>query len=386
MARVAITEYAAKRLILGESYHGVSITSENCTEATQELDPNQSYVVKVDVGIKKRGKQGLLRLHIERDNVTKAAQELFDLGHARCLVEPMSDHSSTDEKYISIDLTRNGALVLQSDHGGVEVEDTAPEHISRTQLSRTETISGETSHSIKGIPLNKWLQAMQEFNISFLEVNPYVITNDTCLCIDMAAEIDSTKAGRLPNWAQDHILYKQATTDAEAAVLEQDARTQAALNLHTLEPNGSILTLFSGGGASLVALDSLVTEGLQDHVINYSEYSGAPTREETEAYVHTLLSVLFASKSGKKVVVIAGGVANFTDVMKTFAGIVDAFTTNLEEIKTQHITVIVRRGGPNQVAGLQHLRDFLTTNDIPHEVHGPELSLGSIGTLIQKHL
>ena len=104
--------------------------------------------------------------------------------------------------------------------------------------------------SVKNIPLNDWLATMDQYHISFLEINPYIITDAGCQALDMAAEIDSTKANRLPGWAQDHILYKKVSNKAEEEVLEQDARTQAALNLHTLNPNGSILTLLSGGGAS----------------------------------------------------------------------------------------------------------------------------------------
>jgi ATP citrate (pro-S)-lyase len=170
------------------------------------------------------------------------------------------------------------------------------------------------------------------------------------------------------------------------AVLLQDEGTAAALTLKTLNKDGSILTLLSGGGASLVAMDALVTAGLQEKIINYSEYSGAPTRDETHAYANTLLQVLFASQAPKKVILIAGGVANFTDIMTTFEGLVDAFTDNVEQLKKENIYVCIRRGGPNQEKGLAHLRDFLTSHDIPHDVHGPSLSLGEVGELVTKHL
>ena len=386
MARVPITEYAAKRLLLGEAYRGYTVTPDTVDVAVAALNTTQSYVVKVDVGIKKRGLQGLLRLNVAVAEIAEVAHALFSLGHNRCIVEPMSAHDSGDEKYLSINLTRDGAVVLQSDHGGIAVEDAEAAALQTHDISRTETIAGSTTTSIPGVPLNDWLALMQQYHLSFLEINPYIITGDTCRLLDLAAEIDSTKANRLPDWIQEHILYKKASSDAERAVLEQDARTQAALNLHTLNPNGAILTLFSGGGASLVGLDALVTADLSDQVINYSEYSGAPTRDETAAYVKNLLSVLFASTSDQKVILIAGGVANFTDVLQTFQGIVDAFGDDIETIKTQNISVVVRRGGPNQAAGLAHLRAFLESHHIAHEVHDPSLSLGAVGTLVQSYL
>src|SRR5690606_8855850 len=157
-------------------------------------------------------------------------------------------------------------------------------------------------------------------------------------------------------------------------------------NLHTLNENGSILTLFSGGGASLVALDSLVAAGLSAEVINYSEYSGAPTRDETAMYVRTLLQLLFASAAPHKVILIAGGVANFTDVMTTFEGITDAFTADLSSLKQHGVYVCVRRGGPNEEAGLAHLRDWLDENGIIHDVHGPSLTLDRLGDLVKVRL
>lgn len=386
MSRVAITEYAAKKIIIGDTYKGVSVKNETLDKEVKNLPKDISYAVKVDVGIKKRGKQGLLRLNVEQKNISKATKELFALGHERCIIEEMSAHKKADEKYISIELVRDGALVLQSEHGGVEIEQSAEGSLKKNIIPRSEVLNGEAKLELSNIPINDWLKRMQQHHFSFLEVNPYTEIEGGIQAIDMAVEIDSTKSDRLPEWMQEHIIYKKATSKAECEVLEQDARTQATLNLHTLNPDGSVLTLLSGGGASLTALDSLVTAKLSDEVINYSEYSGAPTRDETALYVKTLLTVLFASKAKKKIILIAGGVANFTDVMETFAGIVDAFTKELTTLKEQNISVVVRRGGPNQVTGLSHLRDFLIEHDIKHEVHDPTLSLGDVGPLVSKFL
>lgn len=382
MARVAITEYAAKKLIFGDLYQGVSISQLGEKPAI----PAGDYIVKVDTGVKKRGKQGLIRVPVAAGEVIKAATELFTLGYDRCLAEPLIPHETTAEHYLSVSLERDGVVVLQSDKGGVDVEDAAASDINHYTFSRETALADFTAAIVADVPLPHFLEQMQCYNFSFLEINPYILEQNGFIALDMAVEIDSAKESKLPTWAQGHVLHKKAVSPQEAAVLEQDARTKAALNLHTLNPNGSILTLLSGGGASLVALDSLVTAGLAEQVINYSEYSGAPTREETQVYVSTLLEVLFSSRAKNKVILVAGGVANFTDVMATFQGIVDAFTTNLAELKKQQVYVCVRRGGPNQEAGLAHLRDFLDKNAIPNDVNDPSLSLGAVGDLVKKHL
>ena len=385
MARVAITEYAAKKLFLGDAYTGVSITPTTVAEEVTKLNPQGSFIIKIDVGIKKRGKKGLVRLGVAQPEVAKKAQELFALGYDRCIIEEMVPHQDSDEQYLSIDVMRDGAQVLYSAQGGVSIEEN-PDSIQKSLIPRAQMLSASSELALPDVPLNALLATMQQYNFSFCEINPYIVSRETFLPLDMAVEIDSAKENKLPTWAQGHVLHKKAASVQEMAVLEQDARTQAALNLHTLNENGSILTLFSGGGASLVALDSLVAAGLQDKVINYSEYSGAPTRDETEAYVSTLLEVLFASKSPKKVILIAGGVANFTDVMATFQGIVDAFSAVIPTLKAQNVYVCVRRGGPNQANGLAHLRDFLNANSIPNDVHDPSFSLGAVGSLVVNHV
>lgn len=384
MARVAITEYAAKKLVLDEEYTGVTVTRETITEVVATLSETAVFIVKIDVGIKKRGKQGLIRLNVSKNTVASAAEELFALGHNRCVIEEMVPHEAVAERYISIDLGRDGAQVLYSKQGGVEIEENH-DAIERFFISRAEVLNGATTIDIAGVPLNMLLTPMQTHHLSFMEINPFILQNGAFLPLDMAVEIDDAKASKLPSWTVDHLI-KNARFAEEKRVAEQDEMTTAALTLKILNKNGSILTLLSGGGASLVTMDALVTAGLQDKIINYSEYSGAPTRDETATYVTTLLQVLFDSTSEKKVILIAGGVANFTDIMTTFAGIIDAFSLQIPELQKQNVYVCARRGGPNQEKGLASLRDFLTTNNIPNDVYDPSLSLGEVGSVIKSHL
>lgn len=385
MARVAITEYAAKRLCFDEKYVGFTATPLTIVEVAKALPEDFSYVVKVDVGIKKRGKQGLISINKPKDKVISAAEVFFTQGHERVIIEPFVQIPSEAERYLSLELVREGTRVLYSEKGGVEIE-ANQDSVKEITIPRSPTFSATPTLVIPEVPLSELLSKMQEYHFSFLEINPYVLQNKVFLPLDMAVEIDSARESKLPEWAKEHVLHKKAVTSLEKSVLEQDARTQAALNLHTLNENGSILTLFSGGGASLVALDSLVAAGLSDEVINYSEYSGAPTRDETAEYVRTLLQLLFDSGSKRKVILVAGGVANFTDVMATFEGIVDALRDKLLALKDANVYVCVRRGGPNQTAGLAHLRDWLTLHKIDNDVYDPSLPLHKVADLVKTHL
>lgn len=150
------------------------------------------------------------------------------------------------------------------------------------------------------------------------------------------------------------------------------ATTPAALALKVLNKDGALFFLLSGGGGSIVIADEAQLQGVGDLIANYGEYSGGPTREETHLYAREVIKLMLASKSKKKALVIAGGVANFTDVKKTFTGIIDALSENADAMRKQKIKVFVRRGGPNEKAGLELMREFLTKEKLLGSIYGSD--------------
>jgi succinyl-CoA synthetase beta subunit len=168
--------------------------------------------------------------------------------------------------------------------------------------------------------------------------------------------------------------------------LKLDSQSTASLSLTVFNEDASIFTLLSGGGASLVVLDSFVDTGLQAMVGNYGEYSGAPSQEETKIYTDVLLSLLFASKAPRKVLVIAGGVANFTDITTTFRGVVDSCKGYLDDFKKQGVLVVVRRGGPRQAEGLALLRNFFAEHNIEASVSDASEPLSQVAVVAKTFL
>ena len=63
MARLKFTEFRAKSLLI-DGYQGHELREATLKADIAKLDAKQKYIVKVDEGIKKRGKQGLVRLNI----------------------------------------------------------------------------------------------------------------------------------------------------------------------------------------------------------------------------------------------------------------------------------------------------------------------------------
>jgi len=165
----------------------------------------------------------------------------------------------------------------------------------------------------------------------------------------------------------------------EEFVESLDEKTGASLKLTILNPHGVIWNLVAGGGASVIFADTVADLGYGQQLGNYGEYSGAPNEEETYQYARTLLSLATRYPVPKrKVILIGGGIANFTDIAKTFKGIIHALKEFKEKLLENHIKIYVRRAGPNYQVGLKLMRKVGEELGIPIEVFGPEVPMTSI--------
>jgi ATP-citrate lyase beta-subunit len=120
--------------------------------------------------------------------------------------------------------------------------------------------------------------------------------------------------------------------------------------------------------------------GVED-LANYGEYSGNPTTDETYFYTSTVLDLMTreADKDGReKLLIIGGAIANFTDVAKTFDGIIKAFNDWHEKMKKVGVRIYVRRGGPNYEIGLKNIKNAADKLKLPIEVYGPDIHITDI--------
>lgn len=79
-----------------------------------------------------------------------------------------------------------------------------------------------------------------------------------------------------------------------------------------------------------------------------------------------------------KVLIIGGGIANFTDVAKTFTGIIRALREEVAVLLEHRVSVWVRRGGPNYQEGLAKMADVGKALGVPMHVYGPETHITAI--------
>jgi len=91
--------------------------------------------------------------------------------------------------------------------------------------------------------------------------------------------------------------------------------------------------MVAGGGASVVYSDAIAAAGYAHELANYGEYSGAPNEEQTYEYSKTILDLMTRDVHPEgKVLIVGGGIANFTNVASTFKGIIRA----LKEVEIKY--------------------------------------------------
>lgn len=147
-----------------------------------------------------------------------------------------------------------------------------------------------------------------------------------------------------------------------------------------LNPEGRIWTMVAGGGASVVYSDAIAAHGFADELANYGEYSGAPTEGQTYEYAKTIVDLITRGKPHPegKILIIGGGIANFTNVAATFKGIIRALKEYKNQLIAHGVKIFVRRGGPNYQEGLKAMRLLGESLGVPIRVFGPDTHITEI--------
>jgi succinyl-CoA synthetase beta subunit len=79
-----------------------------------------------------------------------------------------------------------------------------------------------------------------------------------------------------------------------------------------------------------------------------------------------------------KVLIIGGGIANFTNVAATFKGIIRALKEYKAPLINHSARIFIRRGGPNYQEGLKAMRLLGESLGVPIKVYGPETHITDI--------
>ena len=362
----------------------------------------EKLVVKPDQLFGKRGKHGLIAANVglkeARDWIAERMNKETTVGKVtdtltHFIIESYVPHDK--EFYVAIKSAREGDIIYFSNHGGVDIEsvwDTVAEiNVAITEDVDKIDIEGKLPKDtpkenkkmladfIKGL-----FRFYRNLGYAYLEINPFVISGKDIVPLDLVARIDDTAVFEfMSGWGDLKFPppFGRKVSEEEAYIKRLDNKSGASLKLTVLNPKGRIWTMVAGGGSSVIYADTIVDLGYRDELANYGEYSGDPSTDETYEYAKTILDLMTREKDAKgrtKLLLIGGGIANFTDVAKTFKGIIMALREYKDKLKGVDARIYVRRGGPNYQEGLENMKKLGEELGLPIEVYGPETHMTRI--------
>ncbi len=323
-------------------------------------------VVKAHEAIGGRFKLGLVQMNLDLASALRAVEELLSrtvqgLQISQVIVAEQLEHD--EEYYVCISSTRDGADILLSKHGGVDIEahwDTVqrlsvliedmPSRLSLFALSRQACFSDELAERIAKI-LERLFLCYENEDVLSIEINPLVIRKkDMRLsALDAVMMVDMNAKFRHSDWNFALVSdFGRSYTPDELAIMEIDARIKGSVKFVQVE-GGDVALLPAGGGASLFYADAVTALG--GKLANYAEYSSDPPDWAVEALTEKVCAL-----PNIKHLIIGGAIANFTDVKATFNGIINGLRKAKAQGRLNGVKIWVRRGGPNEEQGLDAMR------------------------------
>ncbi|MBF8305495.1 MAG: aclB [Acidobacteria bacterium] len=323
-------------------------------------------VAKAHEAMGSRFKLGLVKVGLDLKGAVAAAKEMLgrqvgSITVTQVIISEMVPHK--DEYYVAVKSTREGSEVLVANCGGIEVESNwdrvkklqvdVGEKPSEAALEKLAKEAGFSGGLVKKVAefAGKMFTCFDSEDAQYLEVNPVVAreSDGDLIALDAVTLLDGDAKFRHPDWNFAFAAeFGRAYTKDELDVMAVDSKIKGSVKFIQI-PGGNIAMLPAGGGASVYYSDAVVARGGQ--LANYAEYSGDPPDWAVE-----VLTEKVASLPDIKHIIVGGAIANFTDVKKTFGGIIAGFRKAKSDGKLKGVKIWVRRGGPNEKEGLELMR------------------------------
>ena len=323
-------------------------------------------VVKAHEALGSRFKLGLVKVDLDLKGAEAATKEMIgrqvgSITVSQVIVSEMIPHK--EEYYCAVKSTREGTDILVANCGGIEVESNwdrvkrlaveVGQQPSEDVLERLAKDAGFTGPLVKKMTdfSGKMFTCFDSEDAQYLEVNPVVLReqDSELIALDAVTLLDGDAKFRHPDWNFAFAAeFGRAYSKHEMEVMAVDSKIKGSVKFIEI-PGGDTAMLPAGGGASIYYSDAVVARG--GKLANYAEYSGDPPDWAVEVLTDKVCSL-----SGIKNIIVGGAIANFTDVKKTFGGIINGFRKAKSEGKLKGVKIWVRRGGPREKEGLDAMR------------------------------
>lgn len=323
-------------------------------------------VVKAHEALGSRFKLGLVKVGLDLNGAVAAAKEMLgrqvgSITVSQVIVSEMIAHK--EEYYVAVKSTREGTDVLVANCGGIEVESNwdrvkklpvevgaKPSNDALEKLAKDAGFTGGLAQKVADFA-GKMFACFDNEDAQYLEVNPVVAreSDGELVALDAVTLLDADAKFRHPDWNFPFAAeFGRAYSKNELEVMGVDSKIKGSVKFIEI-PGGDTAMLPAGGGASVYYSDAVVARG--GKLANYAEYSGDPPDWAVEVLTDKVCSL-----PGIKNIIVGGAIANFTDVKKTFGGIINGFRKAKGEGKLKGVKIWVRRGGPREKEGLDAMR------------------------------
>ncbi|MCP9438576.1 MAG: ATP citrate lyase [Nitrospira sp.] len=346
----------------------VVTSSEELAKLGQVNDwlKHSKLVVKAHEALGSRFKLGLVKVGLDLSGAVSAVQEMIgrqvgSITVSQVIVSEMIPHK--EEYYCAVKSVREGGEILIANCGGIEVESNwdrvkrllveVGQQPSPEALEKVVKEAGFTGPLVKRMAdfAGKLFACFDNEDAQYLEVNPVVARegDGELVALDAVTLLDADAKFRHPDWNFSFAAeFGRAYTKNELDIMAIDSKIKGSVKFIEI-PGGDTAMLPAGGGASVYYSDAVVARG--GKLANYAEYSGDPPDWAVEALTEKVCGL-----PGIKNIIVGGAIANFTDVKKTFGGIINGFRKAKADGKLKGVKIWVRRGGPREKEGLDAMR------------------------------
>jgi succinyl-CoA synthetase beta subunit len=199
------------------------------------------------------------------------------------------------------------------------------------------------------------------------EINPWRVTpgGNPYACDFKAAIDEANYKSKIPGMVFPDYPDNRSELEEEMSAWSAASHQGQA---HVSDLGGrKILPILFGGGASTIITETLQVAGGGPMFL--SDFGGNPPYERMLGTARICFKHRLADA---RLLLILGGKANNTYIDVTFQAIADALVSWVEENGPLHIPVVIGRGGPRLVRGIQAMKQVLEYLGLPYVIFGPD--------------
>ena len=355
-----IHEYQAKSILKGynipiqDGYVIENINdAKNIIEKVKKDFSSKDVVVKAQIHAGGRGKGGGVKFCPNGDNALESCENILGMnlithqtgpsGQAVKKIYITQAFDISKEFYVGItmDRTTGKDVFMVSNEGGMEIEEVAketPEKIIKVWIDPLEGFRNfQLTKLVRGLNLKKqqYKQAInilknmytcfKEKDISLLEINPLIETNDEkIIAVDAKMNFDSNALYRHPDIIDMRDIYEEDEAEYEAS----------KFGLNYIKLDGNVGCMVNGAGLAMATMDIIKING--GDPANFLDVGGAASSET----VKNGFKIILKDSNVKSILInIFGGIVRCDRVAE---GVIQA----VKELSL-NVPVVIRLEGTN---------------------------------------